>query len=100
MYKRQTQASVENAQIVIDKSSLVAPFDAVVSRKLTETGSIVGPNVPVVRLVSVGGREAHIGLSPKYADIVRLGADYPLLAGDQRLVARLRTVGDDVDPQP
>ena len=94
-----TQASVENAQIVIDKSSLVAPFDAVVSRKLTEPGSIVGPNVPVVRLVSVGGREAHIGLSPKYADIVRLGADYPLLAGDQRLVARLRTVGDDVDPQ-
>ena len=94
-----TQASVENAQIVIDKSSLVAPFDAVVSRKLTETGSIVAPNVPVVRLVSVGGREAHIGLSPKYADIVRLGADYPLLAGDQRLVARLRTVGDDVDPQ-
>ena len=94
-----TQASVENAQIVIDKSSLVAPFDAVISRKLTEPGSIVGPNVPVVRLVSVGGREAHIGLSPKYADIVRLGADYPLLAGDQRLVARLRTVGDDVDPQ-
>ena len=94
-----TQASVENAQIVIDKSSLVAPFDAVVSRKLTEPGSIVGPNVPVVRLVSVGGREAHIGLSPKYADIVRLGADYPLLTGDQRLVARLRTVGDDVDPQ-
>ena len=94
-----TQASVENAQIVIDKSSLVAPFDAVVSRKLTEPGSIVGPNVPVVRLVSVGGREAHIGLSPKYADIVRLGADYPLLAGDKRLVARLRTVGDDVDPQ-
>ena len=94
-----TQASVENAQIVIDKSSLVAPFDAVVSRKLTEPGSIVGPNVPVVRLVSVGGREAHIGVSPKYADIVRLGADYPLLSGDQRLVARLRTVGDDVDPQ-
>ena len=94
-----TQASVRNAEIVIEKSELRAPFDAVVSKRITEPGSIVGPNVPIVRLVSVGEREAHVGISPKFANMAVIGESYTLFIEGEAISARLRSVGADVDPQ-
>ena len=94
-----TQASVRNAEIVIEKSELRAPFDAVVSKRITEPGSIVGPNVPIVRLVSVGEREAHVGISPKFANMAEVGESYTLFIEGNAIPARLRSVGADVDPQ-
>ena len=94
-----TQASVRNAEIVIEKSELRAPFDAVVSKRITEPGSIVGPNVPIVRLVSVGEREAHVGISPKFANMAEIGESYTLFIEGKAIPARLRSVGADVDPQ-
>ena len=94
-----TQASVRNAEIVIEKSALRAPFDAVVSQRITEPGSIIGPNVPVLRLVSVGEREAHVGISPKFANLAEIGATYTLYVGRDKVPARLRSIGADVDPQ-
>lgn len=93
------QASVRNAEIVIEKSQLRAPFDAVISSVITEPGSIVGPNTPILRLVSVGERQAHVGISPKFANIVQVGEDYRLFADDKPIPARLRSVGADVNPQ-
>ena len=94
-----TQASVRNAEIVIEKSELRAPFDAVVSKRIAEPGSIVGPNVPIVRLVSVGEREAHVGISPKFANMAEIGESYTLFIEGKAIPARLRSVGADVDPQ-
>ena len=94
-----TQASVRNAEIVIEKSELRAPFDAVVSKRITEPGSIVGPSVPIVRLVSVGEREAHVGISPKFANMAVIGETYTLFVEGEAISARLRSVGADVDPQ-
>lgn len=94
-----TQASVRNAEIVVAKSLLTAPFDAIVSKTLREPGSIIGPNVPVLRLVSVGEREAHVGISPKFADSARIGEQYSLYLNDTAVPATLRSVGADVDSQ-
>jgi RND family efflux transporter MFP subunit len=94
-----TQASVRNAEIVVAKSHLTAPFDAIVSKILREPGSIIGPNVPVLRLVSVGEREAHVGISPKFADSVRIGEQYSLYVDSAAVPATLRSVGADVDSQ-
>jgi len=94
-----TQASVRNAEIVIEKSQLIAPFDAVVSKTLREPGSVMSPNVPVLRLVSVGERQAHVGISPKYADLAQVGEAYSLYLDDTVIPARLRSIGSDVDPQ-
>ena len=94
-----TQASVRNAEIVIEKSQLTAPFDAIVSKTLREPGSIIGPNVPVLRLVSVGEREAHVGISPKFADSARIGEQYTLYLNGTTVSATLRSIGADVDSQ-
>ena len=94
-----TKASVRNAEIIIEKSELRAPFDAVVSKRITEPGSIVGPSVPIVRLVSVGEREAHVGISPKFANMAVIGESYTLYVEGKEISAKLRSVGADVDPQ-
>ena len=94
-----TQASVRNAEIMIEQSQLIAPFDAVVSKTLREPGSVMSPNVPVLRLVSVGERQAHVGISPKYADLAQVGEAYSLYLDDTVIPARLRSIGSDVDPQ-
>lgn len=94
-----TQASVRNAEIIIEKSALRAPFDAVVSKIITESGSIIGPNIPILRLVSVGEREAHVGISPKFANLANIGENYTLYAEGNPISARLRSIGADIDPQ-
>ena len=94
-----TQASILNAEIVIEKSQLTAPFDAIVSKTLREPGSVIGPNVPVLRIVSVGEREAHVGISPKFADSAQIGEQYSLYINSTAVSATLRSVGADVDPQ-
>ena len=66
---------------------------------LNLAGSIIGPNVPVLRLVSVGEREAHVGISPKFADSARIGEQYSLYLNDTVVPATLRSVGADVDSQ-
>ena len=94
-----TRASVRSAEIVIEKSQLTAPYDAIVSEKITEPGTIVGPNLPILRLVSVGEREAHVGISPKFANMAEVGETYTLLIGETAIDAKLRSVGADVDAQ-
>ena len=66
---------------------------------MREPGSIVGPNVPVLRLVSIGEREAHVGISPKFADSARIGEQYSLYLNDKAVPATLQSVGVDVDSQ-
>lgn len=94
-----TRASVRSAEIVIEKSQLTAPYDAIVSERISEPGTIVGPNLPILRLVSVGEREAHVGISPKFANMAEVGETYTLLIGETAIDAKLRSVGADVDAQ-
>ncbi|MCH1553429.1 MAG: efflux RND transporter periplasmic adaptor subunit [Luminiphilus sp.] len=93
------RASVNNAQLVIDKSQLRVPFDAVVVSTLAEPGAVVGPAVPVLRLISIGDREVHIGVSPQLADRLTVNEFKTIRIDDQLVSARLRSLNDDIDPR-
>lgn len=93
------RASVNNAQLVIDKSQLRAPFDAVVVSTLAEPGSVVGPAVPVLRMISVGDREVHVGVAPQIANRLTLNEVQVIRIDDQLVSARLRSINDDIDPR-
>jgi RND family efflux transporter MFP subunit len=93
------RASVENAQLVIDKSQLRVPFDAVVVSTLAESGTVVGPAVPVLRMISIGDREVHVGVSPKMANRLTLNQFQTIRIDDQLVSARLRSINDDIDPR-
>lgn len=93
------RASVENAQLVIDKSQLRVPFDAIVVSTLAEPGSVVGPAVPVLRMISIGDREVHVGVAPQMANRLTLNEFQTIRIDDQLVSARLRSINDDIDPR-
>ena len=91
-------AQKQSAQLELDKSTLKAPYDAVVAERLAQTGAVVAPGTPVLRLVTASGREAHIGVPSDVARRLQIGSTHTLLLQGQQVVARLRSVREDLDP--
>lgn len=91
-------AQKQSAQLELNKSTLKAPYNAVVAQRLAQTGAVVAPGTPVLRLVTASGREAHIGVPSDVARRLQIGSTHTLLLQGQQVVARLRSVREDLDP--
>jgi RND family efflux transporter MFP subunit len=93
------EARLNSIDIELGKSRLLAPYDGVVADRYTHQGAVVNPGVPVVRLVEVAGKEAHIGVAARRAIGLVPGQFYPLRLRDQRFEAELLSVRPDVNPR-
>ena len=91
-------AQRQSAQLELEKSTLRAPYEAVVAERLVQTGAVVAPGTPVLRLVTATGREAHVGVPPDVARRLVPGNTYPLLLEGEQITAELRSIRDDLDP--
>ena len=91
-------AQRQSAQLELEKSTLRAPYEAVVAERLAQTGTVVAPGTPVLRLVTAVGREAHVGVPADVARRLVSGAAYPLLLQGEQVTAELRSIRDDLDP--
>lgn len=91
-------AQKQSAQLELNKSTLRAPYDAVVAERLVQTGAVVAPGTPVLRLVTASGREAHIGVPSNVARLLLTDSTYTLLLHGQQVTATLRSVRQDLDP--
>ena len=90
-------AQRQSARLELDKSSLRAPYEAVVAERLVQTGAVVAPGTPVLRLVTATGREAHIGVSADVARRLVPKNTYTLVLQGERVTAELRSIRDDLD---
>ena len=59
---KQLEASLEEIEVAITKSTLTAPFAGMITKRYLDPGSIAQASVPVVRLVDEQNLEAWIGL--------------------------------------
>ena len=91
-------AQRQSAQLELDKSTLRAPYEAVVAERLVQTGAVVAPGTPVLRLVTATGREAHVGVPADVARRLVQGNTYTLVLKGESFLAELRSVRDDLDP--
>lgn len=91
-------AQQRSAQLELEKSVLRAPYAAVVAERLVQTGAVVAPGTPVLRLVTATGREAHVGVPVEVARQLSTGVLYTLHLQGRSLPAQLRSIRDDVDP--
>lgn len=91
-------AQRQSAQLELEKSTLRAPYEAVVAERLVQTGAVVSPGTPVLRLVTATGREAHIGVPAQVARRLAIGQAYSLMLQGEQLTADLRSIRDDLDP--
>ena len=82
----------------LEKSRLIAPFDAIVSRRLVDTGTIVNPATPVLRLLQTGPMEARIGLPLRVLDSVAVDDIVTLNYRDRNRDGRILAINPDLDP--
>ena len=90
-------AQRQSAQLELEKSTLRAPYEAVVAERLVQTGAVVAPGTPVLRLVTATGREAHVGVPADVARRLVPENTYTLLLQGERVSAELRSIRDDLD---
>ena len=91
-------AQRQSAQLELEKSTLRAPYEAVVAERLVQTGAVVAPGTPVLRLVTAMGREAHVGVPADVARRLELGKTYSIGLQGEQVSAELRSIRDDLDP--
>ena len=96
--QRTAVAERSSAELELTKSTLRAPYPAVVAERLVQQGAVVAPGTPVMRLVTSSGREAHIGVPIEVARALTVGSDYRLELEDTEVLGVLRSVREDVDP--
>ena len=91
-------AQRQSAQLELDKSTLRAPYEAVVAERMVQIGAVVAPGTPVLRLVTARGREAHVGVPADVARKLVPGNAYTLVLKGERFTAELRSIRDDLNP--
>jgi RND family efflux transporter MFP subunit len=93
----QLDAALEDLEIEIEESALVAPFDGVIAKRFLDEGTIVAPNMPVVRVVEDHRLEAWIGLPADIAGRLDGDAMREVKVGRHVHRAHLRTVLPELD---
>ena len=98
---RQLESSLEEIDVAVAKSELLAPFTGTISQRYADNGSVASASAPVVRLIESGHLEAVIGVPPDVAaSIIASGTDSPvtLHVGDRTISASTRSRVRELDP--
>ena len=92
------RASLASLEITIDESTLKAPYDAIVSKRMADEGMTVAPGTMVLRLVQQDQPEAWIGVPPNVATELNLGDSFRLTLDGEPIEAVLQAVLPELDP--
>ncbi len=93
---RHRAASEANA-IRLEKSALLAPFDARIQRREADQGAVVAAGAPVFTLVAIGRREVRTGLPVAVADNLSVGEEIPVRIGADLAHGKVVAIGAVVD---
>ncbi|MEM9781212.1 MAG: efflux RND transporter periplasmic adaptor subunit [Pseudomonadota bacterium] len=91
-------AQQRRLRLDLEKSALIAPFEAVVSRRMIDEGTVVAAGTPLLALQEAGRPEARIGVPAAVARGLGPGEPVELLLNGQRVTAEVSAVLSDVDP--
>ena len=91
----QLRAALEQIDVDIRKSRLIAPFAGVVSTRLVDEGTVVGAGSPVVQFRESDEREAVIGLPLTIA--VEIGSTQELQLDGRSFEAQVTALINDVN---
>lgn len=91
-------AALASIKLDIEKSRLIAPYSGVIADRFVSKGTVVSAGTPVVRLITSGIKEAHIGVSTERAQSLVVGNSYKFSRNNQNFSAVLTSIRPDVDP--
>lgn len=95
---KEADTRVERAAARLAETSLRAPFAGSIGARYHDPGAVVGPTVPVVRVIGGGGKRLRFAVSPDEATRLRPGTRVTAsLAGGAMLDAIIETVSPVID---
>jgi RND family efflux transporter MFP subunit len=90
-------ARIQTLEYQQDKSSLVAPFDGVITKRLISNGDVVSPNMASFRMIENENMEINVGIPSKVARSLRLKKSIKIKIGEQNKQAKIIAIGHQID---
>ena len=90
-------AQIQTLAYQRDKSSLIAPFDGVITQRLLSNGEVITASQPSFRVIESANNEISVGIPSKVASTLILGQLIPVKIGNQNKQAKLISIGHQID---
>ncbi|MEM6837495.1 MAG: efflux RND transporter periplasmic adaptor subunit [Cyanobacteria bacterium P01_C01_bin.120] len=94
---QQLTASIADLDVALGKSTLKAPFDAIVSTRQVDEGMVVGAGQSVMRLVENAVPEARIGMPETAANRLQPGTSVTVTMDNTAYSATAKSILPEVD---
>ena len=95
-----TQKAADAVAANLAKTAIRAPFSGVVDQVLQQTGQVVAPGMPIIKLVSLGLMRVEAKVPETYISKVKTGTsvliEFPML--NQKVNSRIRLTSNYIDP--
>jgi len=94
------KAQIQTLDYQKEKAILIAPFDGVITKRLTSTGEIISPSMPIFKIIEQGNNEISVGVPAKLASTLTLGQRFNISISNQKNVgqqARLIAIGQQIN---
>jgi len=98
----QIDASIENIEIELEKSTLKAPFSGTISVRLVDEGTVLSglsTGEPILRIIEDGVVEARIGVPVTAVGQIQLGSYQELKIGEKIYQAQVKAILPEIDSQ-
>jgi RND family efflux transporter MFP subunit len=82
---QQAEAAVSSAGVASDDATIMAPYDGIVTGKMSDVGDLATPGTPILTLEGTGGYRVDVVLAEAYFKAVRL---------KQTVMIRIPSLGD------
>ncbi len=92
---QQLSAEIEQIDVDLQKSTLVAPFSGTIAERYVDEGNVLETGAPVVQLLETDHLEAHLGVDPAVLPLLNQEDAFELKVGDQSIVGALNSVRPD-----
>lgn len=93
----QLEASLQQVDVDLSKSTLYAPFDGTVGIRSMDEGVVAGSGQTVLNLVEAGPLEARVGVPPAVAETLVTGSTQTVRLGDRTFTATVDALLPELD---
>lgn len=93
----QLEASLQQVDVDLAKSTLYAPFEGTVSTRSVDEGVVVGSGQTVLNLVEAGPLETRVGVPPAVAETLGVGSPQTVRLGDRTYTATIDALLPELD---
>jgi RND family efflux transporter MFP subunit len=94
---KQLEANLQQIDVDLDKSLLVAPFAGTVGSRGVDEGQVVASGQTVLSLVEAAPLEARVGVPPAVADRLVVGHEHSVRVGDRAYPATVKALLPELD---